>query len=125
GAALRDRLAACKSALDQAQQDMQQLDQFGHTLRTLEQAVQQAQARQAAAQQAIARAEQDTQHLARQKQELADGLRYPDQAAARRAAQQTKDTIQDLDRRTEQADQAYQACKSQADALEGTIAALA
>ena len=125
GAALRDRLAACKSALDQAQQDMRQLDQFGHTLRTLEQAVQQAQARQAAAQQAIARAEQDTQHLARQKQELADGLRYPDQAAARRAAQQTKDTIQDLDRRTEQADQAYQACKSQADALEGTIAALA
>lgn len=125
GAALRDRLAACKSALDQAQQDMQQLDQFGHTLRTLEQAVQQAQARQAAAQQAIARAEQDTQHLARQKQELADGLRYPDQAAARRAAQQTKDTIQDLDRRTEQAEQAYQACKSQADALEGTIAALA
>ena len=125
GAALRDRLAACKSALDQAQQDMQQLDQFGHTLRTLEQAVQQAQARQAAAQQEIARAEQDTQHLARQKQELADGLRYPDQAAARRAAQQTKDTIQDLDRRTEQADQAYQACKSQADALEGTIAALA
>ena len=125
GAALRDRLAACKSALDQAQQDMRQLDQFGHTLRTLEQAVQQAQARQAAAQQAIARAEQDTQHLARQKQELADGLRYPDQAAARRAAQQTKDTIQDLDRRTEQAEQAYQACKSQADALEGTIAALA
>ena len=125
GAALRDRLAACKSALDQAQQDMRQLDQFGHTLRTLEQAVQQAQARQAAAQQAIARAEQDTQHLARQKQELADGLRYPDQTAARRAAQQTKDTIQDLDRRTEQADQAYQACKSQADALEGTIAALA
>ena len=125
GAALRDRLAACKSALDQAQQDMRQLDQFGHTLRTLEQAVQQAQARQAAAQQEIARAEQDTQHLARQKQELADGLRYPDQAAARRAAQQTKDTIQDLDRRTEQADQAYQACKSQADALEGTIAALA
>ena len=125
GAALRDRLAACKSALDQAQQDMQQLDQFGHTLRTLEQAVQQAQARQAAAQQAIARAEQDTQHLARQKQELADGLRYPDQAAARGAAQQTKDTIQDLDRRTEQAEQAYQACKSQADALEGTIAALA
>ena len=125
GAALRDRLAACKSALDRAQQDMRQLDQFGHTLRTLEQAVQQAQARQAAAQQAIARAEQDTQHLARQKQELADGLRYPDQAAARRAAQQTKDTIQDLDRRTEQADQAYQACKSQADALEGTIAALA
>ena len=125
GAALRDRLAACKSALDQAQQDMRQLDQFGHTLRTLEQAVQQAQARQAAAQQAIARAEQDTQHLARQKQELADGLRYPDQAAARGAAQQTKDTIQDLDRRTEQADQAYQACKSQADALEGTIAALA
>ena len=125
GAALRDRLAACKSALDQAQQDMRQLDQFGHTLRTLEQAVQQAQARQAAAQQAIARAEQDTQHVARQKQELADGLRYPDQAAARRAAQQTKDTIQDLDRRTEQADQAYQACKSQADALEGTIAALA
>ena len=125
GAALRDRLAACKSALDQAQQDMQQLDQFGHTLRTLEQAVQQAQARQDAAQQAIARAEQDTQHLARQKQELADGLRYPDQAAARRAAQQTKDTIQDLDRRTEQAEQAYQACKSQADALEGTIAALA
>ena len=125
GAALRDRLAACKSALDQAQQDMRQLDQFGHTLRTLEQAVQQAQARQAAAQQEIARAEQDTQHLARQKQELADGLRYPDQAAARRAAQQTKDTIQDLDRRTEQAEQAYQACKSQADALEGTIAALA
>ena len=125
GAALRDRLAACKSALDQAQQDMRQLDQFGHTLRTLEQAVQQAQARQAAAQQAIARAEQDTQHLARQKQELADGLRYPDQAAARGAAQQTKDTIQDLDRRTEQAEQAYQACKSQADALEGTIAALA
>lgn len=125
GAALRDRLAACKSALDQAQQDMRQLDQFGHTLRTLEQAVQQAQARQAAAQQAIARAEQDTQHLARQKQELADGLRYPDQAAARRATQQTKDTIQDLDRRTEQAEQAYQACKSQADALEGTIAALA
>lgn len=125
GAALRDRLAACKSALDQAQQDMRQLDQFGHTLRTLEQAVQQAQARQAAAQQAIARAEQDTQHLARQKQELADGLRYPDQAAARQAAQQTKDTIQDLDRRTEQAEQAYQACKSQADALEGTIAALA
>ena len=125
GAALRDRLVACKSALDQAQQDMRQLDQFGHTLRTLEQAVQQAQARQAAAQQEIARAEQDTQHLARQKQELADGLRYPDQAAARRAAQQTKDTIQDLDRRTEQAEQAYQACKSQADALEGTIAALA
>ena len=125
GAALRDRLAACKSALDRAQQDMRQLDQFGHTLRTLEQAVQQAQARQAAAQQAIARAEQDTQHLARQKQELADGLRYPDQAAARRAAQQTKDTIQDLARRTEQAEQAYQACKSQADALEGTIAALA
>ena len=125
GAALRDRLAACKSALDQAQQDMRQLDQFGHTLRTLEQAVQQAQARQAAAQQEIARAEQDTQHLPRQNQELADGLRYPDQAAARRAAQQTKDTIQDLDRRTEQADQAYQACKSQADALEGTIAALA